>query len=72
MPWTPKDATHSTKKAKSSSQKKKWAEVANAVLKKTGNDALAKRTANKMILKGKKNSDGATSRSTKRLRPSKV
>lgn len=31
MPWTSKDATHSTKKAKSKGAKRQWSTVANKV-----------------------------------------
>jgi hypothetical protein len=51
MPWSPSDAAHSTKKAKSKNQKKQWSTVANQVLAKTGDDAKAKRIANGVIAK---------------------
>jgi hypothetical protein len=51
MPWTAKDAIHSTKKAKSKGAKKQWRAVANKVLKETGDDAKAKMIANGVIKK---------------------
>jgi hypothetical protein len=53
MPWKPSDATHSTKKAKSPKAKRQWSKVANSVLKRTGNDVLAKREANAVIARRK-------------------
>lgn len=54
MPWNPKDATKKTKAAKSPAAKKKWSTVANAVLKKTGDDGQAIRIANAAVKRGKK------------------
>lgn len=54
MPWITKDASLHTKKANTPDKKKQWKEVANSVLKKTGNDAKAIRIANGIIKKGKK------------------
>ena len=54
MPWKPSDAKHSTKKAKSAKAKRQWSHVANSVLKRTGDDALAKREANSVIKRRKK------------------
>jgi len=45
MPWTPKDADR-FKKGLTKKQKKKWAAIANAVLRRTGDDATAIRIAN--------------------------
>lgn len=53
MPWTAKDAQKKTKKADTPAEKKKWAKTANAVLKKTGDDAKAVRIANAAISKKK-------------------
>lgn len=53
MPWTPKDATRHTKKAKSAKSKRQWRDVANSVLKKTGNDGRAIREANAVVGKRK-------------------
>jgi len=49
MPWTPKDATRHTKKAKSGIAKRQWADVADAVLNKTGNEGRAIREANAVV-----------------------
>lgn len=49
MPWSPSDATGKTKKAKPAGQKKEWARVANAVLKKSGDEGKAIRIANNII-----------------------
>lgn len=54
MPWTPKDARHSTKKAKSPKAKRQWSAVANKVLAETGDDAKAKIIANGVIARRKK------------------
>lgn len=50
MPWTPSDgpARH-TKKAKSPTAKRQWADVANSVLKKTGDEGRAVREANGVV-----------------------
>lgn len=52
MPWTASDgpARH-TKKAKSAVAKRQWRDVANSVLKRTGDEAQAVRTANGVIKK---------------------
>jgi hypothetical protein len=49
MPWTADDATRHTKKAKSAKAKRQWMHVANAVLKKTGDDARAIRAADAAV-----------------------
>lgn len=54
MPWTSKDATRHTKKAKSKGAKKQWSSVANKVLKETGDEAKAVRIANSAVKKRKK------------------
>jgi len=51
MPWTAKDAKASTKKAKSPAAKRQWSKVANAVLKKTGDEGKAKMYANAAVKK---------------------
>lgn len=50
MPWKPNDgpARH-TKKAKSPTAKRQWANVANSVLAKTGDEGRAVREANGVI-----------------------
>ena len=49
MPWSASDATSSTKKARTPKLKREWAHVANSELKRTGDDALAKRAANGVV-----------------------
>jgi hypothetical protein len=49
MPWTPDDATSHTKKATSEKAKRRWAEIANQVLEKTGDEGRAIREANAVI-----------------------
>jgi uncharacterized protein YdaT len=46
MPWNEKDAKGKTKKATTPAKRKKWAKVANAVLRKTGDEGSAVRIAN--------------------------
>ena len=50
MPWRARDARRFTRKARSPASKAMWAEVANDVLRKTGDEARAVRTANKVVL----------------------
>jgi hypothetical protein len=49
MPWTPKDATSGTKKAKTPKLKRQWAHVADSVLARSGDEGLAKREANGVV-----------------------
>ncbi len=49
MPWDSSDATSGTKKAKTPKLKRQWEHVANSVLKRTGDDKLAKIEANGVI-----------------------
>lgn len=49
MPWTPKDASRKTKKAKSPKAKRQWAHVADKVLAKTGDEGRAIREANAVV-----------------------
>lgn len=51
MPWKPSDAQKKNKKADTPAEKKKWASVANSVLKDSGDDAKAIRIANASISK---------------------
>jgi hypothetical protein len=51
MPWTTKDVGGKTKKAKSPTAKRQWKDVANSILKRTGDDARAIRGANSVIKK---------------------
>lgn len=53
MPWTPKDASSKTKKAKSPKAKRQWAHVADKVLSKTGDEGRAIREANAVVKKRK-------------------
>lgn len=47
MPWTPEDvARHNKRAAKSPKAKRQWADVANSVLKSTGDEGRAIREAN--------------------------
>lgn len=54
MPWSPKDAAKKTKKAKTPKAKRQWRDVANGVLKKTGDEARAIREANAVVGRRKK------------------
>lgn len=54
MPWSPKDAPKFTRKAKSPKAKRQFAEVANKVLKETGDDGKAVRIANAAVAKRKR------------------
>ena len=53
MPWTPKTAKEHNKNA-IGKKAKQWADVANSVLKKTGDEARAIREANAAIKGGMK------------------
>ncbi len=53
MPWTPKDASRKTKKAKSPKAKRQWAHVADKVLARTGDEGRAIREANAVVKRGK-------------------
>lgn len=54
MPWTPKDAPRKSKKAKSPKDKRMWADIADSVLKKTGDEGRAIRIANGVLKKRKR------------------
>lgn len=54
MPWKPSDAKAKTKKANTPKRQRQWRDVANAVLKKTGDEARAIQTANGVIKKAQK------------------
>jgi hypothetical protein len=56
MPWSPSDGpSRHTKKAKSKVAKRQWADVANSVLKRTGDEGRAVRSANAVVARrGKK------------------
>lgn len=50
MPWTPSDGpSRHTKKADTPKKRRQWADIANAELKKTGDDAKAIRIANGVV-----------------------
>lgn len=51
MPWTAKDAERHTHKAKSGVAKRQWSDVANSILKRTGDEGQAVREANGVISK---------------------
>jgi uncharacterized protein YdaT len=51
MPWNPSEAPKKNKKANTPAEKKQWARVANKVLKSTGDEGRAVRTANASIKK---------------------
>jgi hypothetical protein len=51
MPWTPSEASRFTRKAKSPKRKRQWRDVANSMLKRTGDDGAAIRAANAVVKK---------------------
>ncbi len=53
MPWTAKDASRKTKKAKSPKAKRQWSSVANSVLSRTGDEARAIKSANAVVKRRK-------------------
>jgi uncharacterized protein YdaT len=54
MPWSAKDATKHTKKARSPKAKRQFAAVANSVLAQTGDEGRAIRAANSAVAKRRK------------------
>ena len=54
MPWKAASAKRHTKKAKTPKKKRQWAKVANAVLKKSGDEGMAIRIANAAVKRKKK------------------
>lgn len=46
MPWTARDAKSHTRKANTSERAARWSSIANRVLRETGDEARAIRTAN--------------------------
>ena len=54
MPWTTKDATRHTKKARSAGAKRQWSTVADKVLAQSGEEGKAIRIANAAVAKRKK------------------
>lgn len=51
MPWTPKDAARHDGKAKTPAGQRQWSDVANTVLKATGDEGRAVREANGVVMK---------------------
>lgn len=49
MPWTSADAKRHTKKAKSKKKQGLWSDVANQILRKTGDEGRAVREANAVV-----------------------
>ena len=49
MPWTPADAQKHDKSANAPEKRRRWAKIANGVLKRTGNDVMAIRVANSRV-----------------------
>lgn len=54
MPWKGSDAHGHTHKANTAKDKRQWSDVANSVLKRTGNEGLAVREANGVIARRKR------------------
>lgn len=53
MPWDTHDVLHKTKKARTAKAKRQWVHVANAELKKTGDDKTAIMAANAVVARRK-------------------
>jgi uncharacterized protein YdaT len=51
MPWTARDVSRHNSHVKSPKRKKQWRDVANSILKRTGDDARAIRGANSVVKK---------------------
>lgn len=49
MPWTAKDSSIRTKKADTPKLQRQWADVANSMLERTGDDAAAIKAANSVV-----------------------
>jgi uncharacterized protein YdaT len=54
MPWSSKDATRHTKKAKSPKAKRQWAHVANGMLERGHDEGTAIAAADSVVKKRKK------------------
>ena len=54
MPWDKRGAARHTKKADTPAKKGQWAKVANKVLRQTGDEGRAVRTANAAVAKRRK------------------
>lgn len=51
MPWTTKDVSRHTKKARTATERRAFVHVANSVLKRTGNEGRAVRAGNAAVNK---------------------
>jgi hypothetical protein len=60
MPWRPDDATSHTKKATTEKTKREWAEIANQVLERTGDEGRAIREANAVIARAQQRGKGTS------------
>lgn len=49
MPWTPSDAPRHDQKANTPKLRRQWSEIADGILKRTGDEGLAIREANGVI-----------------------
>ena len=49
MPWKPTEAKRHSKKANTPKKQRQWADVADSVLKKTGDEGRAIREANSVV-----------------------
>jgi len=67
MPWQPSDSSRFTHKAGSPKRKRQWAEVADSMLARTGDEGTAIRAANSVIKKRQKS--GQSSRSGRAHHP---
>lgn len=54
MPWSPAQASSKSKKANTPKKRRQWSKIANAVLKRTGDEGLAIREASGVIKKRRK------------------
>jgi hypothetical protein len=68
MPWTPKDSTRFTKKAKSPKSRRQWSKVADSMLSRTGDEGAAIRAANSVVKKRSAKSSAKSSHSRTRKR----
>ena len=54
MPWKPGSARKHTRKASTPAKKRQWSATANKVLRETGDEGRAVRTANAVVKKSRK------------------
>jgi uncharacterized protein YdaT len=66
MPWTPADVPRHNKSVKSPKRKHQWADVADSMLERTGDEGAAIRAANAVVKKSKSKSRHSAKRSRKR------